>query len=353
MNEETKNLEQNQDNEQKFDISPINEALGSQFEDLSSLKEMFTKNGELGSQVETLSGTLKNKETAYGELEGKYNNVLSHFTGEDMINKLYGSEDNWRRTQLGMKFADKDPNVVSQVYNSDLNSFSDIDAILLADKLSMGDVGLSDADRKRVLIEDYAGPDADLSELEPGQKYKLARAARDARQQLQEIKDFSPEQPQFDWLEEARQLNSSLSEKHKAQEDGWKKATDSALSSFEGVKVFGKEGDKDVELFSYEADEKFREQIAPTIVQDFVNQGLDVSKEENVKLINDYIQNAFKAEYFDKAIKKAIEQSSIKKEDELHKEIHSDKDRNDKEAPPSNNEPVGMGLLEYRRSKKK
>ena len=57
--------------------------------------------------------------------------------------------------------------------------------------------------------------------------------------------------------------------------------------------------------------------------------------------------------YFDKAIKKAIEQASVKKEDELHNEIHSDKEQNLKEAPSREDSGKGMGYLEYIRNRKK
>lgn len=353
MSEVNENLEQNQSEEQKFDIASINEFLGTQFEDVGSLKETWTKNNEFGSKVEELSKTNGDWESKYGDIENKYKSVLSHFSDDNVIEKLYGSEDVWKRAQLGIKFPDKDPNVVSQIYNTNIADLKDADVILLADKLTMGDVGLSDSDRKTAILETLLGKDVDLEDLDPSQRYKLSKAAIEAKGELSSIKDFSPEQPKFDWLEEARQLNTSFAEKQKGLEEGWNNAATQHISNFEGVKVFGKDGDEEVEIFSYEADDKFREQIVPMIKEDFVNRGLDPNKEENVALVNGYIENAFKAQYFDKAVKKAMEQASVKTEDALHNEINNDKEMNKKEAPPRNNQNTSMSIQEYLKSRKK
>jgi hypothetical protein len=355
MSTENENNTQNGEVQNSFDIASFNENFGTSFEDVGSLKETLSykdKFNELNSQHETLSNDKTEWTNKYSELENKYNGVLEHFTGEDVINKLYGSEQTWQRVQLEKKFADKDPGVVSQVYNSDLNSLADDDVLLLADKMSYS-VDLPDSDRKQAILETLLGNDVDLTELDARQKYKLSKAVAEARTQLSEIKNYKPEKPTFDWLEEANNLNSKKEEQIKNLEAEWGKNVSSTLADYTGAKFFTKDGDQLKEVFSYDADDKWKQEIAPNVISDFVRQGLDPNDPKNAELLTNYIDGAFKVANIDKVVKKALEQAAGQAEDKVLDEIHNNKEKNDNEAPPINNEGEKMGYLEYMRRKKK
>jgi len=207
-------MSEEQANEQQFDISSLNENLGEgfDFENISSLKETLTRYNELNTQAEGFGKEKSELENKYNDLNSKYDSVLSHFTGDDVIDKLYGSRSTWERVQLEKKFEGKDPGVVSQIYNSDINSLKDEDLILLADKLTVK-ADLPDSERKQAILEDLLGQDADLDNLNSTQKYKLSKEATKAREELSSVKNFKPEEPTFDWLNEAKERQTSLAEK--------------------------------------------------------------------------------------------------------------------------------------------
>lgn len=346
MSEEIKN-----EGELNFDVSSFNQSFGTQFEDAGSLKsalESANKYGELNTQLESLSQEKDQWSTKYSELENKYNSVLGHFSGDDVIEKLYGSKNTWERVQLEKKFADKDPDVVSKIYKSDINTLADDEVLLLADKLSMK-IDLTDAERKEAILESLLGNGVDLSDLNSKEKYKLSRAAADARKQLEEIKSFKPDEPTFDWLNEAKAKQTSFAERQANLKKNWSKVSEDLVSKYDGVKVFDGEGENVTEIFSYKPDDKFKETIKQTAKDLFVQNGLDVN-DENLKLFNEYVKQQHIVTNYEKMIKAARASQKTQTEDALHTEIHNDKPKNDMEAPPSNSGKT-MTLLEYRQQK--
>jgi hypothetical protein len=339
-------------NEQQFDIGSLNESLGEgfSFEDLGSLKETLSKVNELSTQSESFAQEKSEWDNKYKELDSKYNSVLSHFTGDDVIEKLYGSKNTWERVQLEKKFADKDPNVVSTIYNSDIDSLRDEDVILLADKLSVK-ADLPDSDRKQAILEDLLGQDVDLSELNPTQRYKLSKAASQARTELSSVKNFKPDEPTFDWLNEAKERQTSLAEKQNKAKEAWSKIASENLPKYEGTKVYDGEGDEKKEVFSYKPDDAFREKMMSTMVDTFTNSGYEVN-EETMGLFNDFVNQQHILANFPKMIKAAMASAKTSTEDELHDEIHSDTKKNDTQAPPIDKS-KGMSIMEYRKSKNK
>jgi len=355
MSEETGAVEQ-QNTEQaggepqasSFDISSLNETLGEgfSFEDVGSLKDRLTGYNELSTQAETWTKEKSEWETKYNELNGKYDSVLSHFTGDDVIDKLYGSKDTWQRVQLEKKFADKDIDAVNRVYNSDLNSMNEMDAILLADKLKYK-ANISDSDRQsailnRMGIEDYSG---NPNDLDANQRYSLSVEVSKAKEVLSEVKDFQPEEPSFDWMEEAKTSRANYEEKQKSLNEGWTKNITDSLQAYEGTTSLDGE-------FKYTADDKFKQEVLPRAIQDFVNGGLDPNDKKNQGLLQDYIDQQHKLYAFDKMVKKASEMAATAKEDELHKEIHNDTPTNTNEAPPVTTD-TRMTYAEYKASKNK
>jgi hypothetical protein len=279
--------------------------------------------------------------------------VISHFSDENIIENLYGSKDTFERVQLEKKFADKDIDAVRKIYNSDLNTLGDMEAILLADKLKHKNSKLSD-DKRITAIRKRMGIDegVDDSELDATQEYEMSFQAAEAREALKGIKEFKPEDPKFDWYEEAKANRASFEEKQKALSEGWTQAATDVLSAYEGTKAFTKNGDKLEELLSYTADDKFKQEILPQAIKDFASQGLDPSKDENRELLSNYIDQQHKLYAFDKIIKKAIDDAKTKTEDDVHKEIHNDKPQNTTEAPPVGTD-TKMSIQEFWESKKK
>ena len=355
MSEETNVNEQqnNEPQESSFDISSLNETLGEgfSFEDVGSLKERLTKFDELNSQVETFSKEKSEWENKYKETSDKYQGILNHFSQGNVIENLYGSKDTWERVQLEKKFADKDIDAVNKVYKSDLNSMNEIDAILLADKLKYK-ANISDEDRKSAILTRMGIEDGNLQDLDASQKYSLSVATAEAKELLSGIKSFKPEEPSFAWLEEANASQATMEEKSKALTDGWTQAVTDSLTAYTGSKAFSKDGDKLEELISYEADDKFKTELLPQAIKDFASQGLDPSKEENLKMLSTYIDNQHKLYAFDKIVKKATELAITKTQDAAHEEIHSDTPKNTNEAPPVKSD-VGVTYREYLANKNK
>lgn len=351
-------LEEGQQQEQQgtqneFDITSFNEALGFEFEDVGSLKEALSykdKYSEYETKLNELSPQIDEWKTKYEDVSGKYGNVIDYFSGEDSIEKIYGSKDRFERVELEKNFPDKDPSVVSHVYRSDLSQMKDEEKILLADKLKYPS-NLSDKERLEAIYSNL-GID-DPSEVDSTGRYKITKAAVDAMGELKQIKDFKPEAPKFDFKAESEQRAQERKERTENLTKTWTDVLKKNISSYEGTKFFTKDKDgKDVETFSYKADDGFKEKAVSKVVGELTKAGLEVN-DENIKIAMDYIDERHFIQNKDKIVRAAMEHARTLTEDEFFDEIHNTKEPNNRQAPPVNKNDGKMTLLQMMEAQKK
>lgn len=344
---------QNLENNNSFDITPLNEALGEgfKFEDVGSLKEALSyrdKYSELEKNHNNILSEKNSLSTKYNELNGKYGNIVDYFSGDDMVNKLYGSPERYARIELEKKFPDKDPSVVSRIYSSDLNGLTSTEKILLADKLSVRS-DISDKDRLDAIYQSLGIEDP--SEIDGVGRYKLEKAASQAMEQLKSIKEFKPDELKFDFKTESETRKKELAEKTEKLNESWKKNLSDAVSKYDGTHFFDVDKDgKKSEIFHYQVNDKFKEAILPDLVKNLVKAGIEPS-EENISLALGEVDKIHFIQNKDKIIKAAMDNARTKTEDKVYNNVHSTKEPNTKEAPPRNDDKKGMTLMEMLQAK--
>lgn len=333
---EEQELQGQQTNENNdFDITSLNQALGEEFnfEDVGSLKDALSyrdKYSELEERFNGLSTEKEDLHSQYEELNGKYGNVVDYFSGDGVINKLYGDRSRFERIELEKTFPDKDPSVVSRVYSSDLNSMSAVDKILLADKLNVrsdiSDKGRLDAIYQSLGIEDPS----DLTETD---KYKLARAESQANQTLNQVKNFKPEEPKFDFKAESEKIALDRKTRNETLTGSWSKNLDEAIAKYDGSRFFDvdKDGNK-TELLHFQVSDKFKEETLPGVVNNLVAAGIEPTQ-ENIQFAVKEIDKIHVLNNIDKIVKSAILKSKTETEDSVFAEEHNTKKPNETQAP--------------------
>lgn len=346
---------QNAENNNTFDITPLNEALGEgyKFEDVGSLKEALSyrdKYSELEKNHNNILSEKNNLSTKYDELNGKYGNIVDYFSGDDMVNKLYGSPERYTRIELEKKFPDKDPSVVSRIYSSDLNGLTSTDKILLADKLNVRS-DISDKDRLDAIYQSLGIEDP--LEIDGVGRYKLEKAASQAMEQLRSIKEFKPDELKFDFKTESETRKKELTERTEKLNELWSKSLGEAVSKYDGTHFYDvdKDGNKS-EIFHYQVNDKFKESVLPELVKNLVKAGIEPNNENIAFALNEvdklhYIQNK------DKIAKALRESTRTETEDEVYADVHNAKEPNSKEAPPRSEDKKGITLMEMLQATKK
>jgi hypothetical protein len=319
--------------ETNFDIQSLNEALGAEFEDLGSLKEAIgykDKYSEVEGRLSDLTQSNSEWESKYSALNDKYGQVVDYFSGDDTIEKLYGSKDRWERLELEKKFPDKDPSIISKVYKSDLSGLSPKDAILLADKLNTPS-NISDKDRTSAIYAELGIEDPE--ELTPVDEYKISKRANQALAELKSIKEFKPEKPEFDFHAESETRAKEKKEQTEALQRKWNEILNKKVIDYEGSSFFSEKDGEKVETFNYKADDNFKKEILPKAVIELTKAGLPVT-DENVDIAMNYINEQHIRSNINKIIEAAMTKAATKTEDDVLNEVNSKKDPNDKEAPP-------------------
>ena len=341
--------QEQQETQNEFDITSFNKALGFEFEDVGSLKEALSykdKYSEYETKLNELSPQIDEWKSKYEDVNSKYGNVMDYFSGEDSIEKIYGSKDRFERFELEKKFPEKDPSVVSHVYRADLSQMKDEEKILLADKLKYPS-NLSDKERLEAIYSNL-GID-DPSEVDSVGRYKITKAAVDAMGELKQIKDFKPEAPKFDFKAESEQRAQEKKQRSEQLAKSWSDTLNKKLLEYEGSKFMTKDKDgKEVEIFNYKADDSFKANVLKKAVGELTKAGIDVN-DDNVKIAIDYINERHLVENRDKIIRAAMEHARTLTEDEFFNEVHNTKEPNRKEAPPVNRNDGKKTLLEMMR----
>lgn len=320
-----------------FTIDSFNNHFETSFENEASLKEALGARSRL-QQIELELNEAREKAS-------KYDQVLEYYKPEN----LYGDEETYAFIELKKKFPDRDPGVVSKIRSSDFNSMSDLDKLVLADKLEVkGNV--SDAVRKQGILHRLGIESTDTSEWEELDHYKLASALSSALPKLNEIKNFKPEAKAFDLATEKEAFERQRADRKKSLQEKISPFADSLLKNYEGPKAYSKNQDGQFnQIFDYVVDADMKSQFREQLIQVMVDADLEPNKENLTKAM-EYMDNHFKIMNFDKIVSAAIKKGQLLASEKAHGEIHNDTPVNTKEAPKVNEE-QGLTLKErFKRS---
>jgi hypothetical protein len=325
----------------KYDIEGFNKYFGSSFEDESSLKQILSSSQELEDYKSRFS-SLESELTEAKKAASNYNEFIDYFKPEN----FYGDEETWKFVETRKKFRDKDPDVVHRIQSNDFNSLSDIDKLILADKLKVPG-NISDDVRKQGVLKKLGIETEDLSELSTLDRYAIASAVADQKALFDEIRNFKPEPMKFDIVAEKEKRDKQKQEKVQELQKRWQPLASSLMKNYKEAKAFTND-DKgnSVEIFKYSAGEDFQKNFFEPFMATIIKSGMEPT-EKNVQAAADYLDQQFKIQNFDRIVNEAIKHGKTLSAEATHKEIHNDKPQNQNEAPPRSGEGQALTLKEW------
>lgn len=312
-----------------YDLESFNKHFESKFQDEGSLREGLKRLG----QYEELNNQLLAKDAeleAAAKKASKYDEFLDYYKPEN----LYGDDETFAFVEMKKKFPDRDPGLVSVIRSKDFDSMSDLDKLVIANKLTVK-TDISDKERREGILTNLGVESENSSEWTGAEKFRLATAYSQVSSAIDEIRNFKPEPQTFDIVAEKERR---AEEKQKTQESLRKKVepiAKSLVNNYQEAKAYVKDKDgKPVEIFNYKVDASFREQFAQPLIDKVVEQGLDLTVPENAESVAQYIDEQYKLQNFNRIVNEAMKFAKTNTEDEAHNKIHSDKPQNTTEAPP-------------------
>lgn len=324
----------------KYDLEGFNKHFGASFEDESSLKtllESSSKFSDFESQLASRDEELK----AAKERAAKFDEIVDYF---DPTN-LYGDEQTWKMVSLRKQFPDDDPAIVQSVIGEGFNNLSDIDKLVLADKLQVPGK-ISDEVRVRGVLKKLGIEADDLSELTDIDRYTISSAVADKRELFDKYRKFTPEEVKFDLVKEKEARDQARQAKQNELKDKWKPMAESLLKNYREAKAFTKNDKGDpVEVFKYAADEKFQSEFIEPLMAAIVNANMEPTQ-ENLQHAANYLDQQFKIMNFDRIVTEAVKFGRTQAAESTHKDIHNDQEQNTGEAPPRTGEGKAYTLKE-------
>lgn len=318
-----------------FKIENFNKTFETSFEDESSLKSAL----ERAQQYDQVQLDLQQAK----EKAGKYDQVLEFYNPKN----LFGDDETYAFIELKKKFPDRDLGIVSKVRSQEFDQMSDIDKLLLADKLKVK-MNVSDQIRKEGILQRLGIESGDQSEWTDGDKYKIASELSNNMGVLQEIRNFKPEPKTFDLAAEKENHEKQQADRKKSLTEKVKPFAESLINNYKGPKAYQQDKDgKYEEIFSYDLDKSAKSGFVESLVNVMVNAGMEPST-ENLQQAQQYIDNHFKILNYDKAIAAAIKHGQAIADERAHNEMHSNKPVNTNEAPRVSEE-KGLTLKERMR----
>lgn len=308
-----------QENIPGFEIDSFNREFETTFEDKSSLKEALEARNRL-NEIELELQQAKEKAS-------KYDQVLEYYKPEN----LYGDEETYAFIELKKKFPDKDLSIVSKIRSSEFDSMSDLDKLVLADKLRVKSK-VSDAVRKEGILQ-RLGVEEDMSDWTDTDHYKISSALTDAIPVLNDIRNFKPDPKTFDLASEKEVYEKQRAEKRQQLTEKLKPFADVLVKNYKGPKAYSKEKDGQFnQIFDYVVDDNTKGDIRDQVIQVMSDANMEPT-EDNLKQAMQYIDNHFKVLHFDKIVAAAIKKGQSSATEKAHNEIHNDTPVNTKEAP--------------------
>ena len=318
--------------DESFKLDYFNKTFSTSFEDESSLKSALEK----AQQFEKVQLDLQQAK----EKASKYDQVIEYYDPKN----LYGDDETYAFIELKKKFPDRDLGVVSKIRSQEFDQMSDLDKLILSDKLKVRS-NVSDQIRKQGILQKLGIESEDQSEWTDTDKYKIASALSDNYGVLNEIKNFKPEPKTFDLAAEKENYEKQQADRRKNLTENIKPFAQSLLNNYNGPKAYQQSGDgKYEEIFSYDLDKSSKSDFINNLVDVMVEANMEPNQ-ENLKKATKYIDNHFKILNYDKIVAAAIKHGQALAEEKAHDEIHTDKPVNTKEAPKVTSE-QGMTLKE-------
>lgn len=324
----------------EYDLESFNKYFESDFKDVSSLKSVLSSSSKL-TEYEKMIQDKENALKTAMEKSSKYDDLVDNLDPK----KLYGDTEMYTYFKLKEKYPDKDPALLAQLRSASYDVLSDMDKLVLADKLKVKS-NIPDSVRQKAIMQRIDIEADDLSEINDTDRYKLASAVSEHDAVINEIRSFIPEPLNLDLdkLKEARIKEIEARETN--LKNSWEPLAKSLLKNYEKAVAFTRNEKGDFEeSFAFAVDDKFKEGFMGSYIQSILDSGRDPT-EENLKLAANHLDERFKILNFDRIVNAAIKHGSTLSEDVAHDLIHSDKPQNSAVSPPVNTEGKAMTLKE-------
>lgn len=304
----------------EFQIESFNSRFETSFENEDSLKEALGAKSKL-QKIELELNEVKEKAS-------KYDQVLEFYKPEN----LYGDEETYALIEFRKKFPDKDAGIVSKIRSNEFDSMSDLDKLVLADKLKVRSK-VSDAVRREGILQKLGIDSDNMTDWQDSDHYKLASALSDVMPLLNEIKTFKPDQKKFDLALEKESFEKQKADRKKSLEERITPFAETLLNTYNGPKAYSKDQSGELnQIFDFVIDSEAKKQFRNQLVQAMVDADLEPNN-ENLSKAMEYMDNYFKVSNFDKIVSAAIKKGQLLASEKAHQEIHNDKPVNTKEAP--------------------
>lgn len=324
-----------------YDLDSFNKYFSTEFKDESSLKEILSSPSKTSQYEEQLKSKDDELKKALDKAQ-KYDDMIDNLDPK----ALYPDEEMYTYFKLKEKFPDKDQNLLAQIKGSSFDNLSDLDKLVLADKLTVKS-NVSDSVRQKEILRRLDIDVDDLSSLDDSDRYKLAAAVAEKNQLFDEIRSFKPEPVSFDLNAQKEARKKELEEKMASIKTKWEPLAKSLLKNYNSAKAFGKNEKGDpIEIFNYAVDDNFKESFLDTYLKVILDSGVEPD-ESSLQIAANYLDERFKILNFDRIISEAIKHGKTITEDKAHDEIHSDKPQNTGEAPKKESDGKEHTLAEW------
>lgn len=303
-----------------FHLETFNKTFETSYEDEGSLKTALQSMAE--------NENLRTELQQANEKASKYDQVLEYYKPEN----LYGDDETYAFIEMRKKFPERDLGLVSAIRSPEFENMSDLQKLILADKLKVSG-NVPDSVRKEGILDRLGIDSDDVSEWTEKDRYKVAAALSDNMAALKEIREFKPEPRTFDLAGEKEAYEKRMADNRSILEHKVKPFAESIIKNYKGPKAYSKGEDGNfTEAFSYEVDSKEKAQYTENLVNAMVNANMEPTK-ENIQQAMAYVDNHFKVLNFDKIVTAALKHGQSLAAEEAHKQMHTDQDPNKKEAP--------------------
>ena len=327
-----------------FDITKVNERLGTDFQSEDEIKTYISS---LNENKEFLT-----KKDYYSTLEEEYGKIVDAFNPV----KLFGSKEAYESVMLRTNLAkDNLPTVVDSILSTDVKQLDDLDALYLQvvnrspdllrhatpDKIKQGlleDLGVDvsdddfDISNYRDAFKNNMKGLIALSTKGSQAKGEFIGLINEAYKSIPEVKDFSKEIQVK--TQQKLQSQTEQAEKVKKLNEDWNGKVKDLANQFKSIEFKEKASDgKEYVDFTFDVPKEFLDKAKPYLIEYAVKKGFDVSQENTEKLMSE-LRDVFKEEYQEE-IRKAYANDKLSKfKEEMDNRIHNNKPINTQEAPP-------------------
>lgn len=309
-------------------IETINKKLSTKFKDESEITNLL----ESANRIAELEDRLKELDSL------KEQNLLLKENLDPM--KYFESEDQFRATLFQRQFPDKNGTVAMQLFQTDLDTLSDKDAV--AYKMMLDTPGLSKEKALAVIDREYDIDDEEMDDVAE------ARLKINGRQAIRDIKALKKEVnlPDKVDVESLAREQKDLHEKRLAElTKGWSTVTKEVAKSMPDLVVSDTDKDGKEWSFKYSLSQDFPEDVVNAVVNNMAGSGQEVS-EGAVKSAHEVMKSFYYSRNIDKIIKAVREDVLAKAEEErLNKQHNPGSPRPDSQPEEKKGDDVQSRIL--------